>query len=358
MRMLETCEECGVPRIITKEYLWLNNGDIVQKRNQRHRIIFTECENWDPLFKGIGDIIGSPIEHMVITCVRRGMLRYLRTFLPADIAEEVRKGNVDPKSIDDSFRELGPPMGSGVFEFVDMRHEGDRDDFFTVSVARPYSLLMCAATHSAAMEAIFGYPHEVTYSEEAPGVYYLRAFPSEHLEELKGRMAQDFYEHCDGDVELERCGTCGGPRALSVLSWDMERGVITDSVSKRRIAVMSPTQIEPVFNELEMELGETIPRVVVEAQRRFTRTGFYSMDDYKDAEEFREGLAMRGIGNLQELKISRQSLSMRLGNAVLPMMVVGMMQGIFDNAMGVDSVADWQLSPQGDLELMITALPK
>jgi hypothetical protein len=357
MKMLDACEECGVPQVVTNEYIWLNNGDIVQKRDQRHRIIFMESENWDPLFIGIGDMIGSSIEHMVIACVRRGMLRYLRTFLPADITEQVKKGKVDPKSIDDSFRELGAPMGSGVFDFVDMRYQGDQDDFFTVSISEPYSLLMCAATHSAAMEAIFGYPHEVIYSEETPGLYHLRAFPSEHLDELKGRMTQGYYEHSKGDIELERCGTCGGPKALSLLKWNIDRGVITDQVSKRRIAVMSPTQIEPTFNELEMELGETIPRVVVEAQRRFTKTGFYSMNEYADMEEFRKGLALRGVGNLQELKISRQAVSMRVENVVLPMMIVGMMQGIFDNAVGVNSVVDWHVSERGNLELMITALP-
>jgi hypothetical protein len=342
---------------VTNEYLWLNNGDIVQKRDQRHRIAFSESENFDPLFKGIGDMIGSSIEHMVISCVRRSLLGYLRAFLPADITEQVRKGNVDPKSIDDSFRELGAPMGSGVFEFVDMRYERDDDDFFTVSIAEPYSLPMCAAHHCGAMEAIFGYDHEVTYSEEAPGVYNLKAFPCKHPDELKGRMTLQYYEHSKGDIELERCGTCGGPKMLSVLQWQIDRGVIINEANNRRIAVMGPSQIEPIFNELEMELGETIPRVVVEAQRRFTKTGFYSMDDYKDVDEFREGLALRGIGNLQELKMSRQAVSMRVDNVVFPMMVVGMMQGIFDNAVGVNSVVDWQLSKLGDLELMITALP-
>ncbi len=248
-------------------------------------------------------------------------------------------------------------MGSGVFDFVDMRYQGDQDDFFTVSITEPYSLLMCTATHSGAMEAIFGYPHEVTYSEEAAGVYHLRAFPSEHLEELKGRMPQDYYEHSKGDIELERCGTCGGPKALSTYRWNMDRGVITDEVSGRRIAVMSPSQIDPIFNELETELGETIPRVVVEAQRRFTKTGFYSMNDYADMEEFRKGLALRGVGNLQELKISRHAVRMRVENVVLPMMIVGTMQGIFDNAVGVNSVVDWHVSEQGNRELMITALP-
>ena len=354
MKTLDACEECGVPRVVTSEYIWLNNGDIVQKRDQRHRINLSESENFDPLFKLIGDSIGSSIEHIVIACVRRGFLSYLRVFLPVDINEQVRSGKADPRSIDDSFREFGPPMGSGVFEFVDMRYEQDQDDYFTVSVTEPYSLPMCAAHHCGAMEAIFGYDHEVTYSEEAPGVYYLRAFPCKHPDELKGRMIQEYYEHSKGDIELERCGTCGGPKLLSTYHWYLDRGVITEEVSKRRVAVMGPSELEPIFYELEVELGETIPGVVVEAQRRFAITGFYKMDDFSNTDEFRKGLALRGLGNLRELKISRRGLSMRMDNVALPLILVGMMQGVFDNAVGVNSVVDWQVSEQGDLEVEVT----
>ncbi len=38
----------------------------------------------------------------------------------------------------------------------------------------------------------------------------------------------------------------------------------------------TPFELDPVFQELEEELGDTIPSLVVEAQRRYTRENFYS----------------------------------------------------------------------------------
>jgi hypothetical protein len=353
MSILKPCEECGVPRVITNEYIWMDNGDIVQKRDQRDRIILTECENLDPLFLGIENIVGSPIEHIVMDCIRRTYRSYCKLFLPSDVDEMVRKGHLDARSLDDGFVELAIPMGVGRFEFVDMRLKWDENDFYTVSISEPNSLLMCAACHCGAMEAILGYDQWVEYMEARPGVYNLTTFPSPHPEGLKGRMRWERYSHGKGDLELQRCKTCGGPKALSENHWYLDRGVVVNAKTKRRMAVMGPNQIDPIFRELELELGEDIPRIVVEAQRRFTMNGFYTMGDYANVEEFRAGLALRGLGNLKELEIKRTGVRMRMDNAVLQLMIVGMMQGIFDAALKTDSTVDWESSPDGRLELEI-----
>jgi len=341
--------------VVKNEYIWLDNGDIVHKRDQRDRIIFCECENLDPLFIGIENIFGSPIEHIIIDCIRRTYRSYCKLFLPGDVSELVRKRQLDAKALDDGFVELAIPMGVGKFGFVDMRLRWDESDYYTVSISEPNSLLMCAACHCGAMEAILGYDQWVEYSEVEPGIYNLTAFPSPHPEELKGRMRWEHYSHSKGDLELERCATCGAPAALSENQWHLDRGIIVNRATQRRMAVMGPNQIDPIFRELEMKLGEEIPRVIVEAQRRFTTSGFYTMSEYANVEEFRAGLALRGLGNLKELEIKRSGVRMRIENAVLHLMIAGMMQGIFDAAMDTGSTIDWESSSDGSLELEIKA---
>jgi hypothetical protein len=213
---------------------------------------------------------------------------------------------------------------------------------------------MCVAAHCGAMEALQERDHGVRYREKAPGVYDITAFPSPHPEGLKGRLTFERYNPVQGDIELDRCPTCGGPKALSVYQWDFDRGIITSTSTGRRMAVMGPNQIDPIFHELEMELGEEIPRVVVEAQRRFARTGFYALSDYVSVDDFRAGLAVRGMGNIQELEIKKSGLRMRVDNAVLHLLLVGMMQGIYDAALGLDSTVDWEYSDDGTLELEVS----
>ncbi len=352
--MLPMCEECNAPLVFTGEHIWLNNGDIVQKRDERHRIVFIESENLDPLFKGIEGIIGMPVENIIINCVRRSLLTYMRLFVSDEVREKVRKGEISLKAMDDGFRNMAIPSGFGKYEFMDMRYEGDDEDHFTVSVSEPYSLPMCVAGHNAAMEAILGYDHGVVYSELEPDLYSITAFPSPHPEEFKGRLTMELYNHRDGDFELERCATCGGPKPLSWHRWYLNRGIILNERNRRRLTLMSPSEMDPIFVELEEELGETIPGVVVEAQRRFTRTGFYSMDDVATEGDFRTELALRGLGNLRELEIRRRGVHMYIENACLPLLVVGMMQGVFEMAFDLDSNVEWVFSEESNLEVQIT----
>ncbi len=352
--MIELCEVCHTPLTFTKENSWMDNGDIVQKRDQRHRLVFIESENMDPLFQGIERIIGVPIEHIVINCVRKTLRSYLSLFVSDGVREQVRKKEISLKAIDDGFRELAKPMGSGRYEFVDMRYEGNRDDYFAVSVREPFSVPICVAGHVAAIEAILGYDHGASYTEIEPGAYEITAFPSAHPQEFKGRMSLDHYQRNQGNIELERCEGCGGPKGLAGYRWFLERGIIVNESTKRRMALMSNDELDPIFEELEYELGDTIPRVVVEAQRLFTRTGFYSMDEVTDGGDFRTQLALRGLGNLKEIDVRRKGAGLLIENAVLPLMIVGMMQGVFEMAFNLESEVDWEYTDQCDLRMKIT----
>ena len=43
--------------------------------------------------------------------------------------------------------------------------------------------------------------------------------------------------------------------------------------------------------------------MVVEAQKRFIRSGFFAVEDVISEENMRSQVALRGLGNLQELKM-------------------------------------------------------
>ena len=66
MKTIELCDTCGVPRSISKGLSWNDNGVINLTLTPLERMVFYEAETIDHLFKGIEDLIGLPVEHIVI----------------------------------------------------------------------------------------------------------------------------------------------------------------------------------------------------------------------------------------------------------------------------------------------------
>jgi hypothetical protein len=347
------CPRCGVPQYISSEHLWLDNGDIVQTRDPSNRMVFFESENLDPLFRNIEAIIGTGIDHVVVTASRRAVRAYLSAIIPREVVEGVRSKKIDPHPIADSVIEVSKIMGYGEQEFLEYRLENDEEDYCIVDMIDPFSVPFTCGVIVGAVEAIVDRDFNATFQETPAGTYRVTVYSSGHPEELKTRMWLPNYAHTPGDLDVERCVECGGAALLSSFEWQLERGFIINKTTGRRMVLIGPAQIDPIFEELEEELGETIPEVVVEAQKRFTKGGFYRMQDVDEEWDFRAQLALRGLGNLREIRIRRRGLQMTLGNVALPLLVVGTMQGVFEAAFKVDSSVEWEVTLEGDLRMEV-----
>lgn len=350
---INTCVECGVPEYVSSEHLWLNCGLIAQKRDQRHVVIFIESENLDPLFEGIERLIGASIERIVLTTRRRAGRAYMARMVPAGVREMLEKGQLKLGDIFGGFVAIGFALGYGRFELLDYRYERDDGDYAVVRVERPYSTVFGLCDPAAAMEALTGYELGFEQRKIGDDLYEVRIFKAEHPDEYKDRLLMRPYTHGEGDIEFEPCPTCGAPRELAGFKWDLDNGIITCALTGRRMAFFAPTVIDAIFDELERELGEAIPETVVEAQRLFTKSGMYSAREMDDVELLRKQLAVRGLGDLKEFEMGRSGLRMRLDNAAIHLMVVGLVQGIYEMAYDTESAVEWELSPRGDLTLEV-----
>jgi len=335
------CPECGVPEPFNQGQTWLDNGDIVQRVNEEARIAFMECENLDPLFKGVVNISS------------RGTKAYMNRLFPEEVKNMLRTGQLQPEIFAETIMNYCHVIGYGRYEQVDYRYQRDEDDFSIFHIYEPFSVPAAAGAIIGVISAMVGGEHAVSYEEISPGLYQFTTRWTEYSEVLKEKMKLHAYRHKEGDVELERCSTCGCPKALCAYRWDLGMGTIKHDYTGRRMAVLGPEMLDPLFAALEAELGETIPRAVVEAQRRFVRTGFYSMDVVQAEEDLRTQLALRGLGNLRKFKIDKKGAHLRLSNACLHLMLTGLLQGHFETAFDVESVVDWELSQEGNLEVEV-----
>lgn len=266
----------------------------------------------------------------------------------------VQSRELKPDSVIQSIPTLCQVIGYGQYEFVDYRLQKDDDDYSRLRIAEPFSVPETAGSFAGTVASLVGGDHAVSYEEISPGLYEFVSCWTKYPETLREAMRVHDYSHKDGDVEYERCATCGCPKALAGFRWHLDRGLIVNRQTGRRMALLGHELLDFTFKALERELDEILPQVVVEAQRRFVKTGFYSIEDARDETDFRAQFALRGLGNLREWKMGMQGMSMNIENAACYLMTVGMAQGLFELALDTESFVEWELSAEGDLEIEVT----
>jgi hypothetical protein len=351
---INTCSECGVPEYIASEHVWLNDGLIAQRRDQRHVVVFMESDNLDPLFYGIEQIIGAPIDHIILAARRRAGRAYMDRMIPVEVKELLRKKEIELGPVIESIVFIGQVLGYGRFELVDYRYELDNEDYAIVRIEKPYSVIFGLGDPLAALEALTGYEGNFEFEEVSKDVYEIRAFRSSHSSAFKDRLIMKTYQHGEGDIALDGCPTCGAPLELSSYGWNVDTGIILGKDTGRRMAVFAPTVLDAILDELERELGEAIPEAAVEAQRRLTKTGIYNPEMMRDEGELRAQLALRGLGNLKQIELGKKGLRLRLANAAMHLLIVGLFQGMYEMIFELESKVRWEYSDEGDLEVEVT----
>ena len=118
--------------------------------------------------------------------------------------------------------------------------------------------------------------------------------------------------------------------------------------------MLGPIVMDPLFEELESELGEGVPGVVVEAQRRFVRGGMYAVSEVGNESQVHEFFALRGLGYIRELRMGRKGVRFSLDNALMHLMVVGQTQGMYEHAFGKESRVEWEFTKDGTLVIQVT----
>jgi len=349
---IKICPECGVPKRISKENMWLDNGKIVEKKNPAHRMIIIENDSITGVFKTIERIIGVSIERIIVESERKLSYDYVSHFVPGLLIKLVRLTHIDVSSRSTVLQ--GQLMGFGDIEIIGKRLRGDEGDYVKLGVKDVWFPAALAGVAAGALEALIGKDCTATYEETSPGYHEFTTTVSTKDKEFEERLPLPEYSNKPGDIHLERCGTCGGPKALEGFEWKIGPGIIVNRESGQRMVVSGPGEHETIFNELEKELGEDITRVAAEAQRSFVKSGPFSAKDTGDLEGFRAQLALRGLGNLREMESTPEVLRLRLENSCLHPILIGLAHGLFELASGREGEVSWESAADGDLTIEVS----
>ncbi len=372
MEEASLCGKCGVPLLIGRELRWGSNGVITLAASTQSRMILYESNVIDNLFRGIEELIGLPIQHLVIESRRREVRRYVEKRFPAPLrrilsaagdglarnrawTKPVRKPLLKAgKRVATRVAGIGKFYGYGDSRLGELWESGETHPWRTNVIRNPYSLPFWSAEALGAAEAFDGVDQWVRCEQMDASTYRVTTYVGDHPVDLKERLQRRRYPFKPADIAFEPCPECGLPREVGRYRWNLEEGTIYDTDYGWRMAIYGPSALEAVLDDLEAELGESVPEVVAEAQRRYVRSRIGGHDWMRGGLTFNRLTALRGLGNITRFEADESRLDLNIQNSCLAPMMVGMAQAIFETALNKDSTTRaWSLAEDGDLEISI-----
>lgn len=374
MKAVELCAQCRIPLMISRELRWQSNGLITLARSPANRMVLYESRVIDNLFHGIEELIGMPIEHIVIESRRREVRRYIEKRFPPWIRRTFRllKNRMEgdgpvsriirkpvlriAKRVALRIMEIGAIYGYGYCVPGEPWEGSDPFPWRNNVISKPYSVPFWAADALGSAEAIEGENLWVRHEQVGEEAYRVVAYLAEHPVELKERLQRKHYPFKPGNIAYERCPACGLPVELGRYRWDTEEGTITDVENGWRMAIFGPAALESVLDDLQSELGEAIPELIVEAQRRYVKERTSQMNWRRGGTTFNRLCSLRGMGNITLFEADEKHISLTIENSCLPHLMVGMAQALYEIALNLEkSTYEWEQSEDGDLRIEVRA---
>jgi len=372
MSGIKTCKECGVPSLIAKGYAWDSGGTIISKRNAGLRSVIFETEAFNRVFASIEELIGMPIDHLIVESKRRWAREIQEATFPAWMRklmvlsmDHLTGDNFWGKTVGKPItavaryfnvkvNDLASAMGLSVITLGGMWERGEKYPHRENIIRNPYSLPLSLGENLGATEGWEQRDMQNRCEEIAKNTYRVTTFEGKHPVELKERLQVKRYPVKPGDITYQRCASCGVPKDISRLEWDYAEGIITDPDQGRRVAFTDAFSLEAVFEDLEAELGEDIQKAIIAGQRLHSRETAET-DERLEESRLKKMLALHGLGNLKRFEMEEGRLEATVENTILQLLVVGMLQAAFELGMGAgSSTCVWEVTQAGELNLTLS----
>ena len=104
----------------SRGHVWNDNGTIVQRRNANNRLCLYEAEGLRKLIANIEELVGMPVDRIIVEGKRKASLQYLRDAFP-DF--KLKMARMLRSRVYGSLSDMGAVFGFGRYELLDFRRK-------------------------------------------------------------------------------------------------------------------------------------------------------------------------------------------------------------------------------------------
>lgn len=372
MARVRECRACGVPYLLGSYGEWTTAGTISSKREKTERYYIYDAQAIRKVLSGIEAMIGMDIERIVIESRRRRTFDIWSKSLPkwqsalfSVPAKELSQGGIIAKVmkrpflgmvklISDYISGFGLVLGFGRTLPGEGWKKREPLSYRNMILRNPYCLPMVLGDMLGAIEFLEKRDLQVEYEAIGEEEYKVALVEGGHPLELSDRLKREPYDIKKGSISFDKCSKCGVPVEISSYAWDYEKGTVVDPESGDRLFISEVDATQAVLDDLESELGEAIPKMVIDTQREYLKPGAKLVAWKNDEVALRHSLALRGMGNLVRFEMSEAGLDVTVENACLPPLLVGAAQALFEKTYDkAESTREWRFEEDGVLSIAI-----
>jgi len=345
---MKRCRECETPLVFGRNIRWTGGGTIAARNLPDLRLFFIEIDELFNLLSYLGELLGSPIDRILMEAERPIGRAMVEATLPPALVRVVR-------SIPDVFQKFffargafrriadyARAMGYGSITMI--AYEGRRRSL--MRVRNPHSIPLIIGDCLGAFQLMLGVNMAVEWKREN-GTTLIEF---RRTEEMPYDVPIPRSPYIEGEVELPRCPRCQAPLLLrDTFEWDLVNGIITNRRTAYREAFLSVEGINAIFAEMERELGEDIPLVVARRQADLMRERLSRrrLDGEGGLLALFQEMQLRGMGNPVEVEEIERQLKVRVENPFNDALVAGRIAGCYEALEGVPSKVSWVSSEEG-----------
>jgi hypothetical protein len=348
------CPGCRLPRIFRWIIKWDINGTIILRLNPLIRVALVESDLLDEVFNRIEKAVGIPIRHIAFEAERAAAEATIDTFVPAFAPWLIRnRFTMHPAS---RFLQLLARV-AGMADAHTLYYRAFHGSL--AQVRNPFNRDYFAAMTVGAFESMEGVSHEHVWADMG-GEFFLFIHPVKEKPEISHRMAPHIIKALPGNRSLNLCQSCGFPKELRYLQWDIPQAMITDTRTGMRMTFVEGYAFSAVFRELVAELGDDIIPVIVNAsyeysQRNMQQTGFLESGTSREElyDSFLNEIAVYGHGNPMKIESHHRSITVAIDNPYSIYFLAGQLLAIYEEVEGHPGDVHWEKSHEQSVVITI-----
>ena len=332
--MSGTCRACGVPRLLTMTQVW-RDGCIVDTTSGSASLCIYEASYPTALIEDLEGRLGIPLDRIVYLAGTHAAVKVLGVLYESHpLIGKILFSAPLHRVTERTLIRFGKAIGVANVAIVERR----RRNGARVIIENPFDLSNCLAVISGILQ--IADRHSIAYDILEENGSYLVDFkpaPSDTCEEeaYKRLFAENLApQKADTAIKLVKCKICGAPREVGELcEFDMDNGLIRDTVSGERMIMMGVHGYNTIIRELSWELGQSVYDIFIDFEKRSLAgklSGASEDELLWDEKELRNYFALRGFGMLKELREKDGATFFKVHNAFIAPLVAGRLLALWE----------------------------